>query len=197
MLVAHARRGTMNFYVVGLTPAQMSKMSLTRPIKVCHESHPSLPEDVTFVVFSGESDQALVEQLAKVGLIDDAEQVRTSEKVTLPERTYPEGRVSPDDDGELQFRMGHDVRTGKIVMDWGKPVKWLAFGPDDAMKLVDGLREHAIALKPGLVPADRDALVDACQKVYIDIWNGHTGSPSHDGVRGVIAYLESIGWKAP
>ena len=152
MLVAHARRGEMNFLVVGFTAVQIAKLSMDKPVKVNHISHSALPRDLTVLVFGGKDDQALVDKLAQVGFIDRAEEVRTTEPVVMPPRSYPEGRIAPDDDGELNFRLGHNPKSGKIIMDWGKPVSWLAFGPEDAVKLATGLLEHAYELKPELTP---------------------------------------------
>ena len=40
---------------------------------------------------------------------------------------------------------------------------------------------------------ERKALVDECQRVYMEVWH-KSASPSHHGVAAVIAHLEKLGW---
>jgi hypothetical protein len=46
----------------------------------------------------------------------------------------PDGKIAPDDEGELRFAMGV-TEGGEVFMDFGKPVKWVAFPPEQAMEL--------------------------------------------------------------
>lgn len=47
---------------------------------------------------------------------------------------FPRGRLTDDDEGEVRFAVGITLdRT--IVLDFGKPVKWLGMAPNDARKL--------------------------------------------------------------
>lgn len=54
---------------------------------------------------------------------------------------FPEGKLSPDDEGGIQFAIG--VRDGKVCLDFGKPVSWLGMNPEDALKLAGSLIEKA------------------------------------------------------
>lgn len=54
---------------------------------------------------------------------------------------FPEGQISPDDEGEIQF--GITNANGQIIVNFGKPVAWLAFGPHQAQVLADALMKHA------------------------------------------------------
>jgi hypothetical protein len=54
---------------------------------------------------------------------------------------YPDGKLSPDDEGELQF--GITNSNGQVIINFGKPVAWLAFGPQQARELADAIIKHA------------------------------------------------------
>lgn len=54
---------------------------------------------------------------------------------------FPKGQLSPDDEGELQF--GITNSNGQVIINFGKPVAWLAFGPHQARLLAEGLLKHA------------------------------------------------------
>jgi hypothetical protein len=60
------------------------------------------------------------------------------------EAVYPEGKITPDDEGELQIRIG-DVK-GQIVLDFGKPVTWIGFPPMMAMNLAENIIRRVKAL---------------------------------------------------
>lgn len=38
---------------------------------------------------------------------------------------YPEGKLNADDEGAIQFAIGHTA-DGLVRIDFGKPVSWLA-----------------------------------------------------------------------
>lgn len=54
---------------------------------------------------------------------------------------YPEGRLTPHDEGGIQFAVG--VRDGKVCLDFGQPVAWLGMSPTDALQLAESLIKHA------------------------------------------------------
>lgn len=54
---------------------------------------------------------------------------------------FPEGQISSDDEGELQF--GITNANGQIIVNFGKPVAWLAFDPQQAQILAYALLKHA------------------------------------------------------
>jgi hypothetical protein len=70
---------------------------------------------------------------------------------------YPDGKISPSDEGEIQIAVGVDPH-GVVVIDFGKPVAWLAMTPDGAMQLGLVLIERAsrcsIHRKPLTVEGD-------------------------------------------
>lgn len=55
---------------------------------------------------------------------------------------YPLGHVSPDDEGELRF--GIAVQSGRVLIDFGKPVHSLGLDADQAEGLALVLQRRAI-----------------------------------------------------
>ena len=49
------------------------------------------------------------------------------------ETQWPEGIIRPDDDGETVFAIG--VQSGKIILQFPNPTKWIGFTPDQAMEI--------------------------------------------------------------
>ena len=68
-------------------------------------------------------------------------------KTLGPTGRYPEGKLTEQDDGEIQ--MGVTVRDGKIIIAFGDPVSWIAFGPKEARELAGHLVERARMLEAG------------------------------------------------
>lgn len=60
---------------------------------------------------------------------------------------YPRGQLTHADEGEIQFAIGSDPRTGKVIIDFGKPVAWLGMDAADAERLAAKLLEHAAKAK--------------------------------------------------
>ena len=54
---------------------------------------------------------------------------------------FPEGKLTPHDEGEIQFAIG--VKDGKVCVDFGTPVKWLGMQPTQALELASSLIKHA------------------------------------------------------
>ena len=57
---------------------------------------------------------------------------------------YPHGRVGPDDQGGLKSALY--IREGKLVLDFGKPLSWLAMTKAEAQTLAVGLFKKAEGL---------------------------------------------------
>lgn len=60
---------------------------------------------------------------------------------------FPRGQLTRADEGELQFAIASDPRTGKVIIDFGKPVHWLGMDAADAERLAAKLLEHAAKAK--------------------------------------------------
>lgn len=54
---------------------------------------------------------------------------------------FPEGKLTPSDEGELQF--GITNNNGQVIVNFGKPVAWLGMQPQQAVALADALMRHA------------------------------------------------------
>lgn len=58
-----------------------------------------------------------------------------------PTGRFPQGKLNEDDRGELQISIGA-TKEGKVAMDFGSPVRWIGFGPNDARRIA-----HSLILK--------------------------------------------------
>lgn len=54
---------------------------------------------------------------------------------------HPEGRLTPQDEGAIQFAVG--VKDAKVVIDFGSPVSWVGMPPEQAMALAQLLVKRA------------------------------------------------------
>ena len=65
-------------------------------------------------------------------------------------RAYSQGRLNGDDLGDLAAVITTDADKEKIILDFGKPVTWLAMNADDAISLAQELirRARTISKKP-------------------------------------------------
>lgn len=58
-----------------------------------------------------------------------------------PTGDFPEGKLSPDDEGELALAIG--AWEGKIKIMFGKEVAWLALTPQQALAVAAALKSYA------------------------------------------------------
>lgn len=58
---------------------------------------------------------------------------------------YPQGQLTPDDEGELKLAV--TAKDGKVVVDFGKPVAWIGFDADQAIELAMTLARRAGKVK--------------------------------------------------
>lgn len=61
------------------------------------------------------------------------------------ERRFPRGRLSQDDDGELEIAIG--VANNAVVINFGRPVRWIGLGAFEAKTLAGLLLKHAADLE--------------------------------------------------
>jgi len=59
-----------------------------------------------------------------------------------PTHEFPDGRLCDEDDGELRFGVAHDPATGRVLINFGRPVAWLGMTPSQALELGGCLVEH-------------------------------------------------------
>jgi hypothetical protein len=57
---------------------------------------------------------------------------------------FPLGQLNPDDEGEIQVAVAADPKHQKVVIDFGKPVAWIGFTPDQARELGEMLIAKAM-----------------------------------------------------
>lgn len=58
-----------------------------------------------------------------------------------PTGKFPEGKLTKKDEGEYRFMMA--VVKNKVVMNFGKPIAWIAMDRDEAFRVARALRKHA------------------------------------------------------
>lgn len=58
---------------------------------------------------------------------------------------FPQGKISKEDEGELQFGVTHD--HAHVIVNFGKPVSWLGMDPQLARRLGGMLIKHANAVE--------------------------------------------------
>ena len=54
-----------------------------------------------------------------------------------PTGKFPDGKISEDDDGELNIAIAADKKDGVVIMDFGKPTAWIALKPRDVYGLAE------------------------------------------------------------
>lgn len=70
-----------------------------------------------------------------------------------PTRRFPEGKISPDDQGEAHIAIGTD--SGKVILNFGTPVAWFGLNPGQARIIAAAILERAREIEdiPGGAPA--------------------------------------------
>ena len=48
---------------------------------------------------------------------------------------FPQGKLQPDDEGELRVACAADRARGVVILDFGKPVAWLSAPPDQIRQI--------------------------------------------------------------
>ena len=59
---------------------------------------------------------------------------------------FPQGKASPDDEGELTIGIAVDHQQQLIQLDFGKPVKWLGLDKRAALGLAAAIAQKAAQL---------------------------------------------------
>lgn len=60
-----------------------------------------------------------------------------------PTGKFPKGKLNADDEGELRFAIAADKERQKVLLDFGKSVKWIAMDPSLARDLAKQLIDKA------------------------------------------------------
>jgi 4-hydroxyphenylpyruvate dioxygenase-like putative hemolysin len=56
---------------------------------------------------------------------------------------HPSGSIHVSDEGEIRLGVASDEKAGKVMLNFGKPVAWLAFNPEEAVQVAQALIQHA------------------------------------------------------
>lgn len=62
-----------------------------------------------------------------------------------PTGKFPKGKIKEEDDGELAFAITH--HKGKVVIDFGKPIQWLAVDTKMATEIADSLMKFVAEIE--------------------------------------------------
>lgn len=54
---------------------------------------------------------------------------------------FPMGKLNNDDEGEI--RIGITKSNGKVIIDFGKPVHWIGFSPEQAKQVAESLLRNS------------------------------------------------------
>lgn len=65
---------------------------------------------------------------------------------------FPEGRLNDDDEGEIRVAIAADPKRQTVVIDFGKPVAWIGFTPDQAREIGELLIQKGMECR-GIKPA--------------------------------------------
>ena len=62
---------------------------------------------------------------------------------TGPTGEYPHGKLTADDHGEIRIAIAADPERGVVIIEFGKPVAWIGFTPEQAVELADLIHRKA------------------------------------------------------
>lgn len=65
-------------------------------------------------------------------------------------KNYPKGKLNNDDEGGLEIKCF--IWKGRVVLDFGKKIKWLGFGTHDAIAFGEGIIKKAKELEDQIKP---------------------------------------------
>jgi len=58
-----------------------------------------------------------------------------------PTGKFPEGKLTETDEGEIKIAIGN--KNGKVIIDFGSPVTWIGFTPEQAEEIANILKKNA------------------------------------------------------
>ena len=81
---------------------------------------------------------------------------------------FPQGKLKNDDEGELKMAVGIHPETGKVIVDFGKPVAWLGMEGRDALLLASFIRQRALesGMDKDILRASGDVVCEECGDTY-------------------------------
>lgn len=85
------------------------------------------------------------EIMAKMAEYFHQQQVDTLQRELGATGQFPEGQLNDDDEGEIRIAIGST--EGKVVMDFGKPIAWIGFTPEQARGIAELLLRQVEVIK--------------------------------------------------
>ena len=81
---------------------------------------------------------------------------------------FPRGKITPEDEGELKMAVGIHPETGKVIVDFGKPVAWIGMEARDALQLANFIRKRALeaGMDKDIVRASGGVICEECGDTY-------------------------------
>lgn len=70
------------------------------------------------------------------------EKIKSLEEELGPTGGYPDGKIVPHDEGGLMF--GVTVFSGRVVFDFGKPIRSIGFTREGALELAELIKRRAM-----------------------------------------------------
>lgn len=55
---------------------------------------------------------------------------------------FPDGKITEHDEDGLMFNVGHTPDFKRIVIEFGKPISWMAMDPSEAETVARGILSH-------------------------------------------------------
>lgn len=62
-----------------------------------------------------------------------------------PTGLFPKGKIRPDDEGEIAVAIGH--KNGKVFINYGAAITWVAFDPHEAEDFAKMIQLYATLAK--------------------------------------------------
>jgi hypothetical protein len=63
------------------------------------------------------------------------------------EPEFPHGKKYPDDEGAFEIQIAADPEQDVVRLDFGKPIRWLALEPTEALQLATLIAKKALELQ--------------------------------------------------
>ena len=70
-----------------------------------------------------------------------------------PTKDFPHGKIVPHDEGGLMF--GVTVFNGRVIFDFGKPIRSIGFTREGALELAELIRQRAMQCPEILFPTQQ------------------------------------------
>lgn len=101
------------------------------------------------------TDKPLATFAALRNLLDDEQKRALAEEKNLvetlgPTKDFPDGKIVPHDEGGLMF--GVTIFNGRVILDFGKPIRSIGFTREGALELAQLITKRALQCPPVIFP---------------------------------------------